>query len=74
MQSIAWYAQKAPTNSDGSPSANAWILKALNKYESPMPEEHWDGTPHDTNLVEGSHAGRNQVTGTRLTLLEAILT
>ena len=72
--SIAWYAQKSPINSDGTSSANAWILKALNKHESPMPGEYWFSTPHDTNLAEGSHAGRNRVTGTQLSLLEAIET
>ncbi|KAH6869745.1 hypothetical protein BKA70DRAFT_1578636 [Coprinopsis sp. MPI-PUGE-AT-0042] len=71
---IEWYRQKAPTNSDGSPAANAWILPAVNKHESPMPSEHWDATPDNTNLVEGAHADRNTKTGIGLTLLEAILT
>ncbi|KAH6887795.1 hypothetical protein BKA70DRAFT_70344 [Coprinopsis sp. MPI-PUGE-AT-0042] len=71
---IAWYQQKAPVNRDGSPAANAWILKAVNKHVSPMPTKHWDATPDHTNLVEGSHAQRNATTGIRLPLLEAILT
>ncbi|KAJ7460145.1 hypothetical protein FB451DRAFT_1181819 [Mycena latifolia] len=50
-----------------------WLLPSLNRKLTNMPERHWDLTPADMNLIEGSHAQDNQVNHTNHNLITAIL-
>ncbi|KAF5347847.1 hypothetical protein D9758_013844 [Tetrapyrgos nigripes] len=45
-----------------------WLLSSLNRHLSLMDPSHWDIVPANTNMIEGSHAQDNQVTGIQHTL------
>ncbi|KAF7353417.1 hypothetical protein MSAN_01530800 [Mycena sanguinolenta] len=49
-----------------------WILRCLIKSKSPMSAEDWENTPDTTNMGEGQHHWTNSLTGTKLSLVEAI--
>ncbi|KAF7367098.1 hypothetical protein MSAN_00969300 [Mycena sanguinolenta] len=51
-----------------------WILPCLIKSQSPMSSEDWDNTPASTNTGEGQHHWTKSLTGTKLSLVEAIET
>ncbi|KAJ6487043.1 hypothetical protein C8R45DRAFT_1214268 [Mycena sanguinolenta] len=50
-----------------------WLLPSLKRSLTQMSHLHWDLTPGDTNLIEGSHVQDNQVNHTNLMILEAVL-
>ncbi|KAJ6526872.1 hypothetical protein DFH09DRAFT_935910, partial [Mycena vulgaris] len=53
---------------------NEWIIPCLVKSQSLIPADVWDITPSTTNLNEAQHAWTKSLTGTKLTLVEAIET
>nr|GAT54455.1 predicted protein [Mycena chlorophos] len=50
-----------------------WILACLVRELSPMPQNDFDSTPATTNTGEGQHHRTNQRTGTKLPVVEAII-
>ncbi|KAG6807418.1 hypothetical protein H0H92_007610, partial [Tricholoma furcatifolium] len=60
-----WYAHK--TN-------YSWLLPGFNRFLSRVPENNWDVSRNNTNLVETAHAHTNRNTRTNLKPLEAIET
>ncbi|KAJ6579367.1 hypothetical protein B0H10DRAFT_1746055, partial [Mycena sp. CBHHK59/15] len=51
---------------------SAWIIPCLIKSQSRMSPEDWDRTPSTTNMGEAQHHWTNSLTGTKLSLVEAI--
>ncbi|KAJ7733078.1 hypothetical protein DFH07DRAFT_968169 [Mycena maculata] len=51
---------------------NAWIIPCLVKSQSLIPADVWDSTPSTTNTNEAQHHWTKTLTGTKLTLVEAI--
>ncbi|KAJ7861084.1 hypothetical protein B0H14DRAFT_3619921 [Mycena olivaceomarginata] len=51
-----------------------WILRCLIKSLSPMSSEYWENTPDTTNTGGCQHHWTNSLTGTKLSLVEAIET
>lgn len=49
-----------------------WLLPGYNRSLSKMPNEYWDLTPKDSNLVETGHVASNRHTNINLSPLEAI--
>ncbi|KAF7317391.1 hypothetical protein HMN09_00475400 [Mycena chlorophos] len=50
-----------------------WILPCLVRELSPMPQNDFDSTPATTNTGEGQHHRTNKRTGTKLPVVEAII-
>ncbi|KAJ7491619.1 hypothetical protein B0H11DRAFT_2228787 [Mycena galericulata] len=51
---------------------NEWIIPCLVKSQSLIPVDVWDSTPSTTNTNEAQHHWTNSLTGTKLTLVEAL--
>ncbi|KAJ7434885.1 hypothetical protein B0H11DRAFT_1756811, partial [Mycena galericulata] len=51
---------------------NEWIIPCLVKSQSLIPADVWDNTPSTTNTNEAQHHWTNSLTGTKLTLVEAL--
>ncbi|KAJ7484769.1 hypothetical protein B0H11DRAFT_2279492 [Mycena galericulata] len=51
---------------------NEWIIPCLVKSQSLIPANVWDSTPSTTNTNEAQHHWTNSLTGTKLTLVEAL--
>ncbi|KAJ7845548.1 hypothetical protein B0H14DRAFT_3139049 [Mycena olivaceomarginata] len=49
-----------------------WIIPCIVKSQSRIPADVWDTTPSTTNTNEGQHAWTNSITGTGLSLVEAV--
>ncbi|KAJ7805829.1 hypothetical protein B0H14DRAFT_3770242 [Mycena olivaceomarginata] len=49
-----------------------WIIPCFVKSQSRIPADVWDTTPSTTNTNEGQHAWTNSITGTGLSLVEAV--
>ncbi|KAJ7898021.1 hypothetical protein B0H14DRAFT_2332437, partial [Mycena olivaceomarginata] len=49
-----------------------WIIPCIVKSQSRIPADVWDTTPSTTNTNEGQHAWTNSITGTGLSLVEAL--
>ncbi|KAJ7675245.1 hypothetical protein B0H17DRAFT_910958, partial [Mycena rosella] len=52
---------------------NAWIIPCLIKSQSALSADVWDSTPSTTNTNEAQHAWTNAQTGTKLSVVEALI-